>query len=166
MHFARFVIGAEPVQVYGTGSFAAEEQAELSAAITLSFPGGAVAHLTLSYEYGYCEATQRRCSAPTVGSASTCPSTSAAYASRSSWRRRTSRPRSASTMTASTPKSTNSHPGTRNQFDLQLEHLCDAIEKGTLFRIEPEFSLGNMRVLDAIRDSIHTSAPVDVPTLR
>ena len=57
-------------------------------------------------------------------------------------------------------------PRNQDQFDLQLEHLCDAIEKGTLFRIEPEFSLGNMRVLDAIRDSIHTSAPVDVPTLR
>ena len=50
-----------------------------------------------------------------------------------------------------------------NQFDLQLSHLCDCLATNRPHRIAPEFSLGNMRTIDAIHASIRSGKPVDLP---
>ena len=50
-----------------------------------------------------------------------------------------------------------------NQFDLQLSHLCSCLASDRPHRISPEFSLGNMRTIDAVYESIASGRPVDLP---
>ncbi|MBM3561041.1 MAG: hypothetical protein FJX53_14430 [Alphaproteobacteria bacterium] len=42
---------------------------------------------------------------------------------------------------------------------LQLRHLCACLAHGTPHRIAPEDSIGNMRVLDAVRASMRSGEP-------
>ena len=49
-----------------------------------------------------------------------------------------------------------------NQFDLQLRHVCECLDGSASPRIPPEFSLGNMRVIDAVFESIRTGQPVSI----
>ena len=46
------------------------------------------------------------------------------------------------------------------QFTDQLRHLCDCLETGRPHRIPAENSLGNMRVIDAVHESIDSGKPV------
>ena len=52
-----------------------------------------------------------------------------------------------------------------NQFGLQIHQLCECLETNTPYRISPEFSLGNMRAIDAIYESMRTGLAVDLPTV-
>ena len=47
-----------------------------------------------------------------------------------------------------------------HQFTHQLEHLCDCLERGQDHRISPQNSIEQMRVLDAIAESMQTGAAV------
>ena len=47
-----------------------------------------------------------------------------------------------------------------HQFTHQLEHLCDCLESGQDHRISPQNSIEQMRVLDAIAESMQTGAAV------
>jgi hypothetical protein len=49
-----------------------------------------------------------------------------------------------------------------NQFDLQLEHLCECLSGHQVPRITPEFSLGNMRVIDAAFEAMRTGQVVAI----
>jgi len=49
-----------------------------------------------------------------------------------------------------------------NQFDLQLANLCECLETHRPHRISPEFSLGNMRVIDTVFKSLETRQPIDL----
>ena len=46
------------------------------------------------------------------------------------------------------------------QFALQLEHLCDYLRGRCAHRIPPEHSINQMRVLDAVKESMETGAAV------
>ena len=46
------------------------------------------------------------------------------------------------------------------QFALQLQHLRDCLERGGEYRISPQNSLGQMRVIDAVFASMERGAPV------
>ena len=46
------------------------------------------------------------------------------------------------------------------QFALQLQHLRDCLERGGEYRIPPQNSLGQMRVIDAVFASIESGAAV------
>jgi len=48
------------------------------------------------------------------------------------------------------------------QFALQLEHLCDCLETGMPHRIPLENSVAQMRVIDAIYESMHTGQSVEL----
>jgi predicted dehydrogenase len=48
------------------------------------------------------------------------------------------------------------------QFALQLQHLCDCLQGRTTHRIPPEHSIGQMRVLDAVKESMHTGRAVEL----
>lgn len=46
------------------------------------------------------------------------------------------------------------------QFALQLEHLCACLRSGCVHRISPEHSINQMRVLDAVKESMETGRAV------
>lgn len=48
------------------------------------------------------------------------------------------------------------------QFTLQLEHLCTCLDTGTPHRIPPENSIGQMKVLDAVSESMNRGRSVDL----
>jgi predicted dehydrogenase len=162
IHFARHIMGSEPSCVYATGSYGESTDVELSATILLEFQGGASAALRSSYEYGYCQST--------------------AILGTHGWIR------------MDLPFDQRSEreiefPGERdlparlfvyhdnfdtevhrfapvNQFEVQLAHLCDCLETGTAPLISPDFSLGNMRVIDAVFESMQTGRPTELPMPR
>ena len=49
-----------------------------------------------------------------------------------------------------------------DQFARQLEHVYECLESGATPRIPPEFSLSNMRIIDAIYKSIESKMPVNI----
>ena len=159
IHFARHVIGAEPRRVYAVGSFAELADVEMSASILLQFPGEASAKLTSSYQYGYCQATEIlgtrgwiRMDLP--------------FDQRSvrgqEFVEKEDLPASIQVVLDNFEPEVYQFPPV-NQFDLQLRHLCECLDSNAAHRIPPEFSLGNMRVIDAVFESIRTGQPVDVP---
>lgn len=48
------------------------------------------------------------------------------------------------------------------QFALQLQHLCDCLAGGGEHRIPPEHSVAQMRVLDAVKESMETGRVVEL----
>ena len=49
-----------------------------------------------------------------------------------------------------------------DQFRHQLEHLQECLERGTPHRIPPSDSIAQMRVIDAVYESLRTGKPADV----
>ena len=48
------------------------------------------------------------------------------------------------------------------QFALQLQHLCECLAGGGEHRIAPEHSVAQMRVLDAVKESMETGRVVEL----
>ena len=48
------------------------------------------------------------------------------------------------------------------QFALQLQDMCDCLAEGKVHRIAPEHSIGQMRVLDAVKESMQTRSVVEL----
>jgi predicted dehydrogenase len=51
-----------------------------------------------------------------------------------------------------------------DQFWLQLQHMQDCLERGTPHRISPADSIAQMRVIDAVYESLRTGQPAQVAT--
>jgi len=160
IHFARFVFDAEPHRVYAAGTPPIEgADVEMSASILLQFPGHRTAQLTSSYEWGYCQATH------VLG-------TRGWISMELPFDQRSVREQEyvdkedlpATVQVFHDNFNTERYSFTSvNQFDLQLSHLCDCLETDRPNRISPEFSLGNMRTIDAVYESISSGNPVDLP---
>ena len=159
IHFSRHVIGEEPRRVYATGAFIESSDVEVSASILLEFPGGATANLTSSYQYGYSQATEIlgmrgriRMDLP--------------FDQRSvreqEFVEKDDLPASVHVFHDNFDTEVYQFSPV-NQFDLQLSHLCECLDSGEPHRIRPEFSLGNMLVIDAVHESIRIRQPVDLP---
>jgi len=132
---------------------------ELSAAILLDFPQGVTAQLLSSYEYGYCQSTeilgtrgwiridlpfdQRSVREVEFVEKEELPATLHVFRDNFD----------AEVYQFSSV----------NEFELQLGHLCHCLDTGEPARISPEFSLANMRTIDAVYESIRTHRPVDLP---
>ena len=159
IHLSRYTIGLEPHRVYAVGNFIESSDAEMSAAILLEFPGGATATLTSSYQYGYCQATailgtrgwirmdlpfdQRSVREVEFVEKEELPAPVHVFHDNFD-----------TEVYQFTPVS---------EFNLQLSHLCECLDTGRPPLISPEFSLGNMRVIDAVYESMRTGQPVDLP---
>ena len=52
--------------------------------------------------------------------------------------------------------------GPLSQLVLQLEHMCQCLETGQSHRIAPQNSVAQMRVLDAVKESMETGKVVDI----
>ena len=48
------------------------------------------------------------------------------------------------------------------QFALQLKHMCECLETGREHRISGEHSVGQMKVLDAVKESMETGVAVEL----
>ena len=159
IYLSRYLIGEEPQRVYAVGRYIESSDAEMSAAILLEFPGGATATLTSSYQYGYCQATailgtrgwirmdlpfdQRSVREVEFVEKEELPAP--VYVFHDNFD---------TEVYQFTPV---------NQFNLQLSHLCECLDTGKRPLISPEFSLGNIRVIDAVYESMRTGQPVDLP---
>ncbi|WP_089718708.1 Gfo/Idh/MocA family protein [Candidatus Entotheonella palauensis] len=161
IHFARHVIGAEPHRVYASGSFIKSSNVEMSAAILLEFPDGATANLTSSYQYGYCQATEIL---GTHGWIRMDLPFDQRSVREQEFVEKEDLPASVRVFHDNFDTEIY-HFSPANQFDLQLRHLCECLDAGTPHRIPVEFSLGNMRVIDAVHKSIQTRMPVDLPVV-
>ena len=158
IHMARFFLAAEPVQVFATGTFVENIDVELSTAIQLTFPGGASGTLFSSYDCGYCQSTvilgtdgwirmeapvdQRSVRETEFVTEGDLPAVVQVF--------------------YDSFDSEVHHFAPVNQFGLQLEHLCRCLESGEEPLISPAFSLGNMRAIDAARESMRSGLPVSV----
>jgi len=158
IHFSRFIIGEEPYRVYAVGNYITSSDVDMSAAIMLEFPGGATAKLTSSYEYGYCQATEVlglkgwiRADLP--------------FDQRSvreqEFVEKEDLPATLEIFYDTFDKETLSFTPI-NQFAMQLDNLVECLETNMHPRIPPEFSLGNMRVIDAVYESMKTKNPIEI----
>ncbi len=159
IHLARFVMGTEPHRVYAVGAFDQDlADVEMSASILLQFPGDATAKLTSSYQYGYCQATEILGTRGWVRM-------DLPFDQRSvrdqEFVEKEELPAGIEVFMDNFDTEAYQFPPV-NQFDLQIRYLCECLETSTAHRIPPEFSLGNMRAIDAVLESIQTGQPVDL----
>lgn len=147
IHHARFVFGAEPLRVYATRQPGIE--VDDGAAVLLEFSGGRSAHISVSFgtwDSQYAE----------IGG------TRGQLRIDKAWNNENM----AVALAHWTPDHRNepeifSYPAT-NQFVLQLQHLCDCLTTGAPHRIPPENSIAQMRVIDAIFESMTTGRSVSI----
>jgi predicted dehydrogenase len=160
IHFSRYIIGEEPCRVYAVGSFIESSDAEMSATMLLEFPGGATAKLTSSYQYGYCQATEVL---GTHGWIRVDLPFDQRSVREQEFVEKEELPAAVHVFHDNFDTEVYRFMPV-NQFDLQLAHLCHCLETSRPPRISPEFSLGSMRVIDTIYESMRTGQPVDLPT--
>ena len=158
IHFARYVIGEEPNRVYATGSFIDSADADMSAAILLEFPGGATAKLTSSYQYGYCQASEVL---GTKGWIRADLPFDQRSVREQEFVEEPDLPASLEIFYDTFETETLKFEPV-DQFALQLEHVYDCLESGASPRIPPEYSLSNMRIIDAIYESMTSKMPIEM----
>ena len=144
IHQARFIAGAEPVRLYAVGHFGEASEVDESTAVLLEFPGDVAAQFSLSHCYHSSQYVEISGTRGTIRI-------------QEAWNNEDS-PVAIQLYTRDGIQQFDFEPV--NQFIPQLEHLCECLESGTPHRIPPENSLGNMRVIDAIFESIKTRQPV------
>ena len=160
IHFARFIVGEEPQTACAVGRYVDSADVEISAEVLLDFPGGAAAHLTASYEYGYCQATsivgtrgwirmdlpfdQRSVREVEFVEKEDLPATVHVFHDNFD-----------SEVYQFAPV---------GQFGRELEHLCASLNTGQPPTVPASYSLGNMRAIDAVFESMRTGRAVQVAT--
>ncbi|MBI4552746.1 MAG: Gfo/Idh/MocA family oxidoreductase [Candidatus Latescibacteria bacterium] len=149
IHHARFITGAEPVRVFATGSIGSASQVDESVAAVLEFPGDIIAQFTLSFRASGSQ------SAEVYG-------TRGCLRFDMAWNNEN---HPVSFRLSYGDGSAETHElAPVDQFVLQLRHLCDCLETGHPHRIPPENSLNQMRVIDALYESMSTGRPVSLMT--
>lgn len=144
IHHVRFIMDADPVRVYASGHFGQEVDETVSA--VLDFPNNRTAQLTFSFKQFSSQYVE------IVGADGEIRLDLA-------WNNE-NRPTS---LTVRTREGTETHDFEPvYQFLLQLEHLCDCLDTGQAHRIPPENSIGNMKTMDAINESMRTGQAVDI----
>jgi predicted dehydrogenase len=144
--YVRGILGAEPERVYAVGTFGEGSDVDLSATIVLGFPGGVTAQLFSSYDSGTCQSTEILGSRGWIH-------IDLHYDERSG---------RGIEVFCDDHNSEVHKLDPADQFVLQLQHLCECLDTGRAYRVSPEFSLGNMRTIDAVFESIRSGQPVDV----
>lgn len=142
IHHARFMFEMEPTTVFAVGDFHEVCGVDFQVAATLGFPGGVSAQL--SYGFGVGGGSQE---AQMVG-------TAGRIATDMAWNNE-GRPTGIDGRFRGGEEAKFRFQPV-DQFALQLRHMVDVLERRTEHRIPPLNSLGQMRVMDAVRDSIRT----------
>ena len=156
IHFARFMIGEEPSLVFAVGRYSETADVEVSAEILLDFPNGAAAKLTSSYEYGYCQATAIQGTRGWIRM-------DLPFDQRSEreveFAQKEDLPAPVYVFHDNFDTEVY-HFAPVRQFELELRHLCESLETGNPPIVSSGFSLGNMRVIDAVFESMRTGRSV------
>ena len=144
IHHARYILDAEPIRVFATGRPGME--VEEAATVTLLFPGERTAQLTVGFSQWPSQEVE-------------ISGTQGLLRAGLAWNNE----RRAVTLehhTADGVETTEFAP--LHQITNQLRHLCDCLGTGQPHRIPPENSIAQMRVIDAVFQSIATGQPVEM----
>ena len=147
IHHARFIYGCEPETVFAVGRRNERTGIDEQDTILLQFPGGATAEIAVSFRYAgsqYVEiyGTGGKLRADKAWNNENQPTAcEAQFIDRGAAR---------------------FDFAPVFQFALQLQHLCDCLERGATHRISPANSLGQMRVIDAIFSSLESGVVVGI----
>ncbi|MEM7533299.1 MAG: Gfo/Idh/MocA family oxidoreductase [Chloroflexota bacterium] len=144
VHQARFVFGEEPQIVFAAQMPGAE--VDISTSISLVFSGGRTAQISVSFSAWQSQYVEM------VG-------THGMLRMDRAWNNE-NQPVVLEHHTADEIRHFKFKPV--HQFVFQLEHLCTCLDGNTPHRIPPEHSIAQMRVLDAIAESMNTGKAVEL----
>ena len=138
IHHARFIAGADPIRVYATAKYGREIDDSVCA--LLDFPDHVTAQLTFSFKMAESQYVE-------------ISGTDGVIYAESAWNNENV----ATTLEVRGRDGNEMHEfGPVFQFQNQIEHLCECLDTGQAYRISPENSIGNMKTIDAIYESIRT----------
>ena len=143
IHHARFIYGAEPETVFAVcrrGATGIDEETT----ILLEFPGGGTAEIVVGYTFYATQYVEIH-------------GTGGRLRAERAWNNE-NQPTAIDAEFAGGSARFDFPPV--YQFALQLQHLRDCLERGGEYRIPPQNSLGQMRVIDAVFASIERGAAV------
>ena len=143
-HHARFIANADPIRVYATGEFGREVDETIIA--IYEFPNHVTAQLTFSFKMSTSQYFE-------------ISGTDGMLRTERAWNNE-NQPTTLEVHTRDGIKTHEFEP--IFQFLNQLHHLCDCLDTGQPHRIPPENSIGNMKTMDAIYESMRTQQPVDI----
>ena len=142
IHHARFIADSDPLRVYANSQDIAEVDDTVVA--TLVFPNHVTAQLTFSFEMAgsqYFEVS----------------GTDGLIYAETAWNNENSE----TTLELRTREGNKTYSFEPvDPFQNQIEHLCECLDTGQAYRIAPENSIGNMKTIDAIYQSIRTGQVV------
>lgn len=141
-HHARFIANADPIRVYATGEFG--EEVDETVVALYEFPNRVTAQLTFSFKMASSQYFE-------ISGSDGMLRTERAWNNEN-------RPTTLEVHTRDGVEVYEFEPV--NQFVNQLHHLCDCLDAGHPHRIPPENSIGNMKTMDAIYESMRTQQPV------
>lgn len=137
-HHARFIAGADPIRVYATGEFG--DEVDETVAALYEFPNHVTAQLTFSFKLAPSQYFE-------VSGSDGMLRTERAWNNEN-------QPTTLEVRTRDGVEVYEFEPV--DQFLNQLHHLCDCLDTGQRHRIPSENSIGNMKTLDAIYESMRT----------
>ena len=137
-HHARFIAGADPIRVYATGEFG--DEVDETVAALYEFPNHVTAQLTFSFKLAPSQYFE-------VSGSDGMLRTERAWNNEN-------QPTTLEVRTRDGVEVYEFEPV--DQFLNQLHHLCDCLDTGQRHRIPSTNSIGNMKTLDAIYESMRT----------
>ena len=145
IHHARFIADAEPVKVFAFGYIGPVSEIDEMASAVLEFPG----EVTASINIGFRSYGSQTVEIYGENGVLTCDK---------AWNNE-NQPVSIEAVFKSGGRETYNFPPA-DQFALQLRHLFNCLEDGIPHRISPQDSIDQMRVIDAMFESIATGEAV------
>ncbi len=143
-HHARFIANADPIRVYATGEFGEEVDETVTA--LFEFFNRVTAQLTFSFKMSSSQYFE-------ISGSDGMLRTERAWNNENQ----------PTALEVHTPAGVETHKFEPvYQFLNQLHHLCDCLDTGQAHRIPPENSIGNMKTLDAIYESMRTRQPINI----
>ncbi len=149
IHHARFITDLEPTTVFARGVRHPVCGIHDQVAILLDFPGGVTAEISAGYRFHYSQDVEIH-------------GTEGNLRVERAWNN-DNMPTAVEARFDLGPK-----PGRQERYEwpeqddmaLQLRHVVDCLEHGVAHRIQPQNSLGQMRVIDAVFESLESGNPV------
>lgn len=145
IHHARWVFGADPVEVFATERRGIE--VDDGASLDLIFEDGRIAQIAVGFDTWNSQAFELL---GTTGSLRT----------DRAWNNE-NRPVWLDHESAGETRRRHFEPV--HQFTLQLEHMCDVLDGKTEHRVSPQNSIGQMQTIDAVYESFATRKAVKLP---
>lgn len=144
VNVARFITGAEPVEVQAMAHFGPASQVDETLAGLLRFPAGEIALIDCGFRSGFRQSVEIAGSAGKIEIAKPfLPGTNPAQI----------------LLTRAEQTETIVIPGT-NHYQLMAEHFADCVQTGQPLRYPPGDGRNNMRVIDALYEAARTRQPI------